>query len=602
MLSAYRKILDLLTRRERREFYRLIALTLVMGLIDVLGVASILPFLAVLANPELLETNRYLVALGDLFGTRDRADLQMIIGIMVFMIVVIGLAARALTTYLLSRFVATRVPSLCKQLLERYLSQPYSWFLQQHSSDLGKSLLNEVAQVVNGPINAAIRLLAQSVIVVFILALLLAIDPLAAILIGTLVGGSYGLISFLSGKTLERMGNSRYEANRERFKIAQEALGGVKDVKMLNLEQSYIDRFIAPSLRVARAQARMAIVSEMPRIVLEGIVFGGMMLFLLWTLAQNQGSLSAVLPGIGAFAFAAARLFPAMQEVFRSASRLRFDRKVLDEIHAELKYGSALVDFAPSTEPQIRFRESLELKDVTYAFDGADRAALNQLSMRIDALTTIGIVGATGAGKSTAVDVILGLLEPQSGTLLADGKEIEFAEKRRWRNAMGYVPQTIFLTDDTVAANIAFGREKEDIDMDAVLRAAKMADLDTFLSGLPEGYRTEIGERGVRMSGGQRQRIGIARALYRDPDILVFDEATSALDNVTEQTVMDAIRALGGRKTIVMVAHRLTTVRNCDQIFLLEKGQVVAKGRYDALVEDNAAFRQMHLAGGTAAE
>jgi len=365
----------------------------------------------------------------------------------------------------------------------------------------------------------------------------------------------------------------------------------------MNLERSYVDRFQKPAAQLARNEAALQIISEVPRHLLEVIAFGGMILFVLWLLATRDGMIGDVVPILGVYAFAAARMFPTIQQLFGSLSALRYGKPALDNLHAELS-GPPPGDLRRGGDlPAIPLRRTLELDHVSFGFPGSDRPALHDLTMTIRANTTVGIVGSTGAGKTTAVDLILGLLPAQKGHLKIDGQVIDEDNVRAWQKSVGYVPQDIYLVDDTVAANIAFGALPQDIDHAKVETAARVAELHDFvMDQLPEHYDTRVGERGTRLSGGQRQRIGIARAIYNDPDILIFDEATSALDNLTEKAVMDAVRKLGSSKTIVMIAHRLSTVRNCDTIFLLENGRLVAADAYDNLVQKNDRFRALHEA------
>jgi ABC-type multidrug transport system fused ATPase/permease subunit len=312
-------------------------------------------------------------------------------------------------------------------------------------------------------------------------------------------------------------------------------------------------------------------------------------------LFTGDGTLGGVLPVLGLYAFAGIRLFPAFQQIYSSMTAMRFSRPILDKLVDDMQRNRANAETpARSAAVPLRLAERLELEGMRYAYPKSERGALNGLDLAIDARTTVGIVGGTGAGKTTTVDVILGLLAPQAGELRVDGVPVTEANRRGWQNAIGYVPQAIFLTDDSVAANIAFGLPADEIDHAAVERAAKIAELHAFvMDELPEGYATQVGERGVRLSGGQRQRIGIARALYHDPDVLILDEATSALDNLTEKAVMDAVHNLGHAKTIILIAHRLSTVRDCDMIFMLERGRVVAQGSYDELLESSQKFRAM---------
>jgi ABC-type multidrug transport system fused ATPase/permease subunit len=329
-----------------------------------------------------------------------------------------------------------------------------------------------------------------------------------------------------------------------------------------------------------------------------------MVLLVLMMLISGNGNISEVIPVLGVFAFAGLKIFPAMQQTYQALTLMRTVHPMLQNLHRDIRatrqtQPTAAISSQLSTDARIRlpFSRSLRLKGICYAYPATDRPALCSFDAEIAARSTVGIVGGSGVGKTTAVDVILGLLEPQSGSILVDDVAVTPGNLRSWQNAIGYVPQSIYLIDGTVAENIALGLPSADIDMAAVERAASIARLHDFvISELPSGYATAVGERGIRLSGGQRQRIGIARALYHDPEVLILDEATSALDNLTERAFMEAVQSLGGKKTIIMIAHRLSTVRDCEQIVLMEQGRVLAIGTYDQLVAENETFRRMATA------
>jgi ABC-type multidrug transport system fused ATPase/permease subunit len=593
MIDSYRKILDLFDRRERRQFHLLLLLIVLMAAFDAVSVGSILPFLVVLGDPATIQGNGVLSFLYRELGFASDRSFTVFLACVVFALVVTGISFRALTFYAITRFTRRRGLTLATRLLSRYLAQPYSWFLGRHSAQLGRKVLSEVIEVVNGSIMSLMRLISHAMMALALIGLLVLVEPVVAVVAALLVSGCYGLVVGFTRPHLNSLGERRLQANRERFQIMQEALGGIKDVKVLGLERAYLERFHGPASRLAEHQATMDLIDDLPRHALEAVVFGGMLLFIISLLVLGRGDIDSIVPVLGVFAFAGARLFPTIQQVYSNFTRLRFSQPSLRSVHADLMQPSAgsLPDDLP---PALPLRQSLEARDVTYAYPEAERPALNGLSFLIPARTTVGFVGATGAGKSTAIDVVLGLLRPQGGALLVDGVVVDASNQRGWQRSVGYVPQAIFLVDDTVAANIAFGVERDRIDMEAVRRASRIAQLDAFVAELDGGYDSMVGERGVRLSGGQRQRIGIARALYRDPDILVFDEATSALDNLTERAVMDAVQALGHQKTIIMIAHRLSTVRHCDRIFLLEGGRVAASGTYDELVRTSTHFRALH--------
>jgi len=596
MIEMYRKLFSLLDRRERKQFYIVCAMILVMGLFDMAGVAVILPFLRVVTDPSIIESSTRLSGIYDWLAPSSMQNFLIFLGAIVLGVLLISLLVKVATMYAVARFSQMRKYHLSSRLLEGYLRQPYVWFLERHSSQLTKTVMQEVDRVVGSAMVPAMRIIAQMTTVSFMLLLLLLIEPKVAISVGLVLAGLYMVIFGTVRKTLSRVGETLVEVNSQRFRVISEVIGGVKEVKLAGIERDYMKRFRKPTLTHAKTLMIEQLAVEMPRYLLEALLFGGMVILVLALLIANNGNISEIIPVLGLFAVAGLRMLPAVQLVYHSLSAMRVGRAVLDVIHRDLhllgRTGSDLPE--EGGRVPLKLTDKLVLDDVKYAYPNMERAAIDGMNMTIAANTTVGIVGGTGAGKTTTVDVMLGLLRPDSGQMTADGVAITAENIRAWQDNVGYVPQQIFLTDDTVAANIAFGVPEAKRDQAKVERAAKIASLHDFvMSELPDGYSTWVGERGVRLSGGQRQRIGIARALYHDPDILILDEATSALDNITERAVMDAVSNLGHAKTIIMIAHRLTTVQQCDTIFLLENGRVSASGRYDELVEKNTVFRSM---------
>jgi len=572
----------------------LMGMIVVMAFLDMLGVASILPFMAVLANPELVQTNANLNALFNFshrIGIHSTEQFLFVLGALVFVFLVSSLVFKALTTYAQTRFTLMREYSLGKRLVEGYLHQPYSWFLNRNSADLGKNILGEVGAVVGGVMAPLMTLIAQSTIMLALLILLIIVDPLLALGSFVVLGFFYAGIFVIARESLKNLGQARIDANKERFTAVIEAFGAAKEVKVGGLEQTYIQRFTKPAEIYAKAQATSQLIAQLPRFALEAIAFGGMLLVILYLMAKS-GSFTSALPIITLYAFAGYRLMPALQHIYSSLTQLRFAGPALDALHKDLSSLQA-ADAQHGKISPLPLTQAITLSQVSYRYPNAPQQALKGIDLTIPAHTTVGFVGATGSGKTTIVDVILGLLEPQEGALNIDGQSITAANRRQWQRAIGYVPQQIYLADDSIASNIAFGVNAKDIDQEAVERAAKIANLHQFVvNDLPQGYATIVGERGVRLSGGQRQRIGIARAHYHNPRVLILDEATSALDNLTEQAVMEAVNNLGHHITIILIAHRLSTVRQCDQIYLLERGEVKAQGTFEELAQTSNMFGQ----------
>jgi ABC-type multidrug transport system fused ATPase/permease subunit len=595
LIEIARKLFDFLTVRERRRLFLLLVMIMVMAVLDVVSVAAIGPFLQLLSNPDTTDS-RVIEWARLVLQPETTRGLLTWLAAFALVLVVTSLAFKALTIYAITRFSHMRAFSLSKRLLTAYLRQPYSWFLGRHSADLGKGVLSEVDKVVTTALVPGLRALAQFVVVFGLVMLLIIVNPVAALLGFVFVVGSYGTVFIISRKKLRRIGAERVQSNEARYRFAQEALGGIKDIKLRGLEAVYLERFSRPAFAFADRQATAKLIAQLPRYLLEGIVFGGMMALLLGLLLAGDGRVETVIPTLGIYAMAGARLFPALQEVYQGISNLQFNGPAVEALHRDMvdRTKATEAPWASDTGGALPLTQQLDVSSVTFWYPQADRPALRDLTLTIEANTTVGIVGSTGAGKTTVVDLVLGLLEPGRGRIAVDGVTLTRENLRAWQRTLGYVPQHIFLVDDSVAANIALGVPPEQIDMAAVERAARIADLhEHVVSELPEGYATKLGEGGVRLSGGQRQRVGIARALYHDPSVLVLDEATSALDNLTEKAVMDAVHNIAHAKTVIIIAHRLSTVRDCDKVVMLHKGTVVAEGAYDELLQESYEFQRL---------
>jgi ABC-type multidrug transport system fused ATPase/permease subunit len=568
------------------------------ALLEVTGIASVMPFIAVLANPGLVETNPYLAAAYQRLGVTSVQAFQYFLGAALMILFVSGMVFKALTTYAIVRFSNLRLHSIAYRLLAAYLRQPYEFFLDRNTADLGKSILSEVRTVTDGVLMAGLRAMAGVVVILALLILLLTIEPLLSLVVCAVFGGTYGASYLLTRRLLRRIGRERINANRRRFVLANEALNGIKELRLLGRTGHYLARFGQPSEAYARHHATGRVIGDMPFYVIQIAAFGGVLLMMLFLMGR-EGGLTASLPIISLYAFAGYRLLPTFQEVFRSGTELAFSLPALDSLYDDLmqKEGHVTGSSDEVVRP-LRLQDSIRFDDVSYCYPNTERPALRNLSFTISVGSSVAFVGSTGAGKSTATDLLLGLLDPSAGRILIDGKELKGGFVAQWQRSIGYVPQALFLSDDTVRANIAFGVPEAEIDPRAVERAARAAHIHDFIvSELEQGYDTTVGERGIRLSGGQRQRLAIARALYHDPDIIVFDEATSALDAATEASVMEAIEDLRGRKTIILITHRLSTIRKCDRLFVMRDGCLVGQGTPDEVQSNSPDFMSLMNAG-----
>ncbi len=605
MRDTTRKIFALLSKQERRQVYWLFLAVLGMAFMQVVGIASIIPFLALVADPDRFLRNDILNWLYTTLNFSSTNSFLIFVGFVVLGILTLSNAITALTTWRLDHFSWMQEHRVSKRLLTNYLYRPYAFFLNQNTSILGKNILSEVHHVIKGILVPGMQLVARAIVTFFILILLVIVNPVLAVSVATITGGAYAGIYVALRRKLIRTGKERVKSNRARFKAASEALSGVKDVKVLGREQTFIKEYSTPSRHFAHHLATEHAIGSLPKYAVESIAFGGILLIVLYLLAVRQ-DMSQVLPIIGLYAVAGYRLMPAMQQIYSSMTRIRFHMAALDVLDQDLQYQTEerpqdVVD--RQKLPALPFRDRLELRDVTFKYRGAKEPVFSGLNLTVEARTSVAFVGSTGSGKTTTVDIILGLLRPEQGYLAVDGVKISDENLASWQKTLGYVPQQIYLTDNSVARNIAFGVPKEHIDMAAVERAAKVAHIHDFvMTEMPAGYDTVVGERGVRLSGGQRQRIGIARALYHDPDVLILDEATSALDGVTEEGVFQAVEDIAKTKTVIMIAHRITTIRNCDVIYLLDRGHIIAQGSHQELLGSSPQFRAMAQLGSTNVE
>lgn len=598
MIETLRKLLSMLTPRERKQGALVLVLAFVMALFETAGVAAVFPFFLVLSDPEVVATNPYLGWAYDRGGFETHQAFLLALALVTFGVLITSALIRSLGDYTMTRFMQMRRHSLSSRLFAGYLAQPYVFFLNRHSGDMAKNILAEVEQVTMFALSPILRFTISTTMLLAVLSFLVIMDPIIALVAAMVLGTAYATIFLTIRKLISRNSARRTAADTTRYTLTREALSGIKDIRILGKEQSYLDQFHPPSIEVAKMQAANLVLGQLPKYLVEAIGFGGMLILCVVLLASTGPAANAatILPKLGIYAFAGYRMLPSVQGIYRALVELRFGAKAVEVLHDEMTQlvpASSPAPLHADNRDRISINKTITLETLGFAHDGA-RQGLDGISLTIPTGSSVGIVGGTGAGKTTLIDLFLGLLTPQKGQICVDDTPLTPERIRAWQATIGYVPQSIFLSDTSIAENIALGLPAGQIDMARVEQVARMAQLDQFIeSDLPDAYHTMVGESGVRLSGGQRQRIGIARALYHDPDILVFDEATSALDTKTEREVMRAIAGLHGQKTILMVAHRISTVAACDNIILLEQGAIAAQGSYAELIAKHQAFRDL---------
>lgn len=591
------KIWKLLTASERKKALIVGLLVLLAAVADAVGIASVIPFLTVLGDPSMIEENEVLKKAYTFLNFKNSQDFIFALGWLTLFLIVISSSLQALSQYTAVRFSEMRRVSISQRLMKSYLAQPYNYFLVHNSGDLANNLLSAVDTAISRCLMPTVLIFSYGTHAFAIILLVLYVETVVGIATIILLSGSFSVIYLCLKKHFTTMGRLRLEANQQRFRVTNEVLGGIKEVKLHNLEKGFLDYFKSKTYDYSHYNSSNEIMSVLPRYGIQVLMYGGMMV-LLMVLLTRHGNVEAILPTIGLLAFAGARLLPGFQNVYRSIAHLKFGLPTLEAILRDLALEQPenrnIKTDDPQKENRIVPQKSITLNHVSFAYPGTDKKAVADLQINIPVYTKVGIIGESGAGKTTAVDLILALYQPEKGALLVDDTVIDHDNRRAWQNTIGYVPQDIFLLDATVRENIAFGVSKDNIDDERVVLAAKQAYLHDFITEqLPKGYDTFVGERGVRLSGGQRQRIGIARTLYRAPSVIVLDEATSAVDNLTEKKIVKSIEALGNDRTVIMIAHRLNTVKNCDCIYMMENGKVIASGTYDELATQNEKFRSM---------
>ncbi|WP_436862237.1 ABC transporter ATP-binding protein [Acinetobacter haemolyticus] len=574
MLDSLKQLWQILSPLDKRKVIYVLVLVMGMAFIESAGVISIMPFLAVLSNPDVVETNHYLKHIYDFTGAENKKTFIIYLGFFSLTIVVFSTIFKVITQYAVNRFASLQRHYFATRLLKIYLQQNYEFFIQRNSATLIKNILSEVDQLIWTMILPALTLMSYSVVLLAMIGILLLYDPLMAMATAFVLGLFYSVIYLAVRKKLTQIGREFTQANKQRYQTCNEALAGIKDVVINNAKQGYIDQFEQSSRIFARHIATRDTLGQVPLNIIETVGYG-CLIGLAMILAASGKDVSHILPVLGLYGFAAYRMLPAAQNIYRSISQIKFSEQVLSVLRPEFSLEKNDLDEEAEVENRqhFEFKKSIRLEHICFTYPNRpEQPVLNNFSLEIKKNTSLGIVGRSGGGKSTLMDIMLGLLQPQNGKIFMDEVELTQQNIQAWHEIVGYVPQSIYLADKTITENIAFGVVQNQIDRLQVERVAKQAQLHDFIvSQLPQGYDTIVGERGIMLSGGQRQRIGIARALYKNPQVLFMDEATSALDVETENAVNGAIQSLNGKITMVIIAHRESAVVKCDRIINLRK-------------------------------
>ena len=573
MLNLLKRLLRHLTPLRRFQLLALALTMLTASVAELLTIGAVIPFIGILTNPGSIRDQWLVRALVIQFDLHNHWDFQFAIFVVFVLAVLMASGLRLLLVWMQARITIGIVNELATAAFDKVLRQPYSLHISRHSSEVVSGILNKIGLGLSGTLDAVLSLVVALFILLSVLSALIVYDPIFALSSFAGFGAVYGMVVALTKRRLTRYSEQVNFSSTQLVKILQEGLGGIRDVLLDSSQSIHSAAYRQMDTRLRQAQRKIQVISAGPRFAIEtlGIVMIAVVAF---TLSSKEGGLIALIPTIGALVIGAQRILPLLQQSYSSWALMMGNR---DRLHDALDLLDQPIGKDRASVNEVRlvsFDREIRLKNVSFRYEPSAPAVLKELSFRIAKGVRLGFVGQTGCGKSTLIDVIIGLLSPTEGCLLIDGKKIDAANCHDWWRHIAHVPQSIFLADVSVAENIAMGIPRNRIDMDRVRFAAQRAHIAETIESWPEQYETNVGERGIELSGGQRQRIGIARALYKQADVIILDEATSALDNKTEQTITQAIEALGRDITILTVAHRLTALDHCSEIYELRDGKL----------------------------
>lgn len=591
MRTTVPKLIELLGQR-RGQMLALAASATIVSLLDAAAAVLVFSLFRMLAAPE---QGLQLPVLGDV--GRFAPGLEPSGLLLAGGFLVAGVFAMRSIAYLAQAYAQNRVANhaavdIADDLARGYLAMPYALHLHRNSAELVRNAYEGTQRLTNEVLTPAIRIISESLTVVAILGVLLATAPAATGLMLAIFGPTVFILVRVVNPRLEQLGKTAFAMGRTSLQSIQQALSGLRDIKVLERERFFADDFRHQRRRQARARYLRGTALELPRTTIETVLVLAVAAFLAFTVLTGRSPQDAFAV-LGLMGYGAFRALPSLNRALQFLNAIRFSTAIVDDIHADLQsIGTHASELSAIPTEPLTLRHAIRLENVHYRYPDTTTDALAGIHLEVRRSMTLGIVGPTGGGKTTLADIIIGLLEPTSGRVTVDGTDIQ-ENLRGWRQNLGVVPQSVFLLDDTLRRNIAFGLPDEKIDDIRLAEAIRLAQLEDFVDRLPDGLDSVVGERGVRISGGQRQRVAIARALYRRPEVLIFDEATSALDSVTEQDFMGALAERLESRTLVMVAHRITTVRDCDRIVVVAGGRIIDSGTYDELFERSDAFRRL---------
>ncbi|QVL50284.1 MAG: ABC transporter ATP-binding protein [Thiocapsa sp.] len=600
IIRLLRDLKNVLSPAQRWQLVKFQFLAILMAFSEIIGIISIAPFIAIVADPSRIDQQGILATLYQWSGAQSSNQFLIYLGVSVLIVLSLSTLVSIFGNYVTARYSHRFHADLSNRLFSYYLNRPWLYHAVTPSNVLFNRAVSEASRVSQNVIAPLLRANASAVFSLTMIAGLIVTDPAVAAF-GFVIFGLTYLIIFRTVRGRLKGGGKRLgEVNKTLWKIMAEGFGGIKDVILLGRQETFVSSHRKLSLVVADIKVQQDTLGVTPKYLIQLVAFGLMISLVLYVLYTRDGELGSALPLLAVYAFAAFKLLPAFQQMYLFTTKIQGALPAFRAIEGDLLaslsdpgFGARSSGKVGSRGTPIPLKVGVRFENVCFRYPGKQDLAVDRLDLTIPARKVVGLVGPSGAGKSTLIDLLLALVEPESGRIYIDEKELTQNNKRGWQDSLGFVPQRIFLSNASIRENIAFGLPTEQIDEERVQAAIRMAHLDELILSLPEGANTRVGERGVQLSGGQAQRIGIARALYHGTDVLILDEATAALDGITERLVMDAIHDFSGSKTILIIAHRLTTVKQCDFICVMQNGRIVDNGTFDELLERNELFRGM---------
>ncbi len=594
MLKSILEFFSLLTPDQRKRFFILQILLIIMTVAEVVSIFSITPFMAIVGDPSILQRENFLSMLYLKSNLDEPYEFIFYLGLVVLTILTISAFISIFITWRLAMFATKIGVEIGDSLYSHYLNQDWLFHTKENSSNLTKKIANEATRLTTEFILPLMYVNARFFLTLLIVLILFLYDPIILIISLIVFSSAYIIIFKLARRRLATNSKDISDMFSERFKLMNEGFGGIKEVLLLDKSDFFKKRFIKTGKKLSNGLGVNRAVALIPRYFMELLGFASMVILVIYLISNYKGNLGLIMPILSIYAIAGVKLLPALQQIYNGIATAKGNLSAYESIREDLiNIKTFTVQKVEANQQVWSKNNEISLKNITFNYPEKKTIALKNISLVIKPNTTVGFVGTSGSGKSTLIDVIIGLIKPQQGEILIDGIPLIKKNLRAWQNKIGIVPQTIFLTEGTIVENVAFGIPDDLINHEQVKKALKLAHLEEWVLELENGIYSKVGERGIQLSGGQRQRIGIARALYYEADVLVFDEATSALDGITEKAIINAIHDLTGKKTVIMIAHKLGILKKCDQIFLMNKGSIVDSGNYQQLLEKNEEFKKM---------